>query len=90
MSILLRVRPAPGLQEIGKDTPLSLFCLSFGPLIYAASAEAVTIMLFVAGVTLILLRPSGVPVIAKSIRGLLVVAPLLAWMLVSGRGHNRR
>jgi O-antigen ligase len=82
-SFLYRVRSVAGLQANGKDIPLSLLCLSFGPLIYAASAQTVTIMLLLAGVTLILSRPSGVPIIAKSIRALSAIAPLLAWMLLS-------
>jgi hypothetical protein len=48
--------------------------VSFGPLIYATSVEAVTVMLFLAGVTLMVSRASGLPVFAKSIRGLLPVA----------------
>jgi O-antigen ligase len=83
VSFFYRVRPASRPHAIGKDIPLSVLCLSFGPLMYAASVGTVTAMLLLAGVTLIVSRPSGVPIIAKSIRALAAVTPLLAWMLAS-------
>jgi hypothetical protein len=45
------------------------------PLIYTASVGTITAMLVLAGVTLIAPRPSGVPIIAKSIRAVAPVAP---------------
>ena len=77
-SFISRRRPA-----IGRDTPISLLCLAFGPLIYAESLGTVAAMLLLAGAALVLPRPRGVPVIAKAIRALAIVAPLLAWMLAS-------
>ena len=82
-SLLSRISPTSGPEAIGKDIPLSLLCLSFGPLIYAASLGTVTAMLLLAAVTLIVPRPSSVPIIVKSIRALAAVAPLLVWMLAS-------
>jgi exopolysaccharide production protein ExoQ len=80
---LSRVKSAAGLQGTSKDTALSLLCLSIGPLMYAASVRTLTAMLLLAGVALVVSCPSGVPIIAKSIRALAAVAPLLAWMLAS-------
>ena len=80
---LCQVRRAAGLEAIRKDIPLILLCLLFGPLIYGASAQAVTPMLLLTAVTLMVSRPSGLPIIAKTIRALAAIAPLLAWMLVS-------
>jgi O-antigen ligase len=57
--------------------------LAFGPLIYAESLGTVAAMLLLAVAALVAPRPRGVPVIAKTIRALAVVAPLLAWMLAS-------
>jgi len=68
---------------MGEDTPLSLLCFSFGPLIYAASLGTVAAMLLLAVCTLIAARADDLPIIAKSIRALSVVVPLLAWMLAS-------
>jgi len=82
-SFLPQVWSTAGLLAINRDIALSLICLSFGPLMYAASVGSVTAMLLLAGAAVALWRPSGVPIIAKSIRGLAVVAPLLAWMLAS-------
>jgi O-antigen ligase len=57
--------------------------LAFGPLIYAESHGTVAAMLLLAGAALVVPRPRGVPVVAKTIRALAVMAPLLAWMLAS-------
>lgn len=82
-SILLEIMPAVGRQIIRKDTLLVLVCLSFGPLIYGVSVQAVTPMLLLAGVILIAVRPSGFPIIASSVRALATIVPLLVWMLAS-------
>src|SRR6202040_27046 len=71
------------LPGYAKDLPLSLLCLLLGPLVYAASLATVAAMLVLTSVALIASRHDGVPIIAKSVRALAVVAPLLAWMLAS-------
>lgn len=82
VSPLARAKPVvPG--AIGKDIPLSLLCLAFGPLVYAASLATVAAMLILAVASLIISRNDGVPIAASSIRALAIVVPLLAWMLVS-------
>ena len=80
---LPEITPAAGQQVIRADTLLVLLCLSFGPLIYGASAQAVTPMLLSAGVILMASRPGGIAIIAKSARALAAIVPLLAWMLAS-------
>lgn len=82
-SFLSRIRPPAGVRAIRKDTPLTLLCLSFGPLIYGASAQAATPMLLLAGIVLIVSLPSGVPIVTKSVRALAAAVPLLVWMLAS-------
>jgi exopolysaccharide production protein ExoQ len=81
-SLLSRVRLA-GVKVSSKDIPLSLLCLAFGPLLYAAWLGTVAAMLVLACVALIVSRHDGLPIVPKSVRALMIVVPLLAWMLAS-------
>lgn len=74
---------AVGPKVISKDIPLNLLCLTFGPLVYAALLGTVAAMLVLASVSLIVSRQDGLPIVARSIRALAIVAPLLTWMLAS-------
>jgi len=84
-----RTSPLPRAEAVGlkissKDIPLSLLCLTFGPLLYAASLGTVAAMLILAFVSLIVSPHDGLPIVARSIRAFAIVVPLLAWMLASG------
>jgi exopolysaccharide production protein ExoQ len=70
-------------QAFVKDIPLSLLCLSLGPIVYAASLATVAAMLAMTGVTLIVSRRDSIPIMVRSLRALAAVVPLLAWMLAS-------
>ncbi len=70
-------------QDDAHDSPLSLLCLFFGPLIYAASLATVAAILALTCAALIVSRADGVSILARSIRPLAAFAPLLVWMLVS-------
>lgn len=81
-----RVFPLPraeavGLKTSGKDIPLSLLCLTFGPLLYAVSLGRVAAMLILAFVSLIASPHDGLPTAARTIRAFAMVVPLLALML---------
>ena len=80
-SLLARARVA-GLTYHAQDITLSLLCLSFGPLIYAASLATVAAMLMMTCATLISSQHSG-SILVRSIRPLAAFAPLLGWMLAS-------
>jgi O-antigen ligase len=71
-----------GPQASSKNIPLSLLCLAFGPLVYAASLGTVAAMLVLAVVSLIVSR-DRLRIVAKSLRVLVIFVPLLAWMLAS-------
>jgi exopolysaccharide production protein ExoQ len=66
-----------------KDIALSLLCLSFGPVVYAASLGTVAAMLVLTSVTLVVSRHDSVPIMTKSIRAVAASAPLLVWMVAS-------
>src|SRR5271166_7041047 len=72
-----------GIKVSSTDIPLSLLCLAFGPLVYAAWLGTVGAMLVLACVALIVSRHEGLPIVARSVRALVIVVPLLAWMLAS-------
>ena len=72
-----------GLKVDSKDIPLSLMCLTIGPLVYAASLGTVAAMLVLAFLSLVLSHQHGLPVAARSIRTFAYIAPFLAWMLAS-------
>jgi exopolysaccharide production protein ExoQ len=71
------------LKITGKDIPLSLLCLAFGPLLYAASLGTVAAMLTLAFVSLIASPDDCLPIVALSTRAFAMVVPLLVWMLAS-------
>ena len=72
-----------GLKVDSKDIPLSLACLTFGPLVYAASLGTVAAMLVLAFLSLVLSHQHELPIAARSIRALAFIVPFLAWMLAS-------
>ena len=71
---------AVGLKISSKDIPLSLLCLTFGRLLYAASLGTVAAMLILAFVSLIASPHDGLPIAARTIRAFAMVVPLLALM----------
>jgi O-antigen ligase len=81
VSFLSRDRRAAKFRAIAEDIPLSLLCFSFGPLIYVASLGTVAAMLLAA--CMLIASRDRLPIIAKSIRALSTVVPLLVWMLAS-------
>ncbi len=81
-SLLARAEVA-GLKHHAKDITLSLLCLSFGPLIYAASLATVAAMLVLTCGALIVSRQDSAAILVRSIRALVAFAPLLIWMLAS-------
>jgi exopolysaccharide production protein ExoQ len=81
-SLLARAEVA-GLKHHAKDITFSLLCLSFGPLIYAASLATVVVMLVLTCGVLIVSRQDSVAILVRSIRALVAFAPLLVWMLAS-------
>jgi O-antigen ligase len=80
--LLARAKVA-GLPDNARDITLSVLCLSFGPLIYAASLATVAAMLLLTCGALIVSRQESVSVLVRSIPALVGFAPLLLWMLAS-------
>jgi O-antigen ligase len=70
-------------QPTARDITLSVLCLSFGPLIYAASLATVAAMLVLTSGALIVSPQDSVSVLLRSIRALVAFVPLLLWMLAS-------
>src|SRR5262245_18055254 len=72
-----------GLKHRARDITLALLCLSFAPLIYAASLATVAAMLVLTCSVLILARQHSAPILSGSILRFAVLVPLLVWMLAS-------
>jgi O-Antigen ligase len=70
-------------RVVDQNLLLSLLCLAFGPLIYAAWLGTVAAMLVLACVAFILPRRGRLPIVAASLRAFACFGPLLAWMLAS-------